>query len=302
MTFSIIGYDPNTGDLGVAVQSKFMCIGIVTPFAKANVGAIATQSWINTTYGPRGIEMLETGMGAKEVLKKLVSTDEMREYRQAAIIDSKGEVDAFTGKDCFYWAGHIIGDNFSCQGNILISEETVESMAKAFETQTGDLIDKLLAAMKAGDEEGRGDVRGKQAAALLVVREKGGYEGLNDRYVDIRVDEHPEPIKELCRIFELYDLTFLAREDSSNLMTIEEEVSTNIKQTLIELGYLKKTEVTPDDGWENVERDALEAWIGINNFESKWRDDGTIWKSIYDYMMNEKGTSFVSLKKMSEIK
>ncbi|MFX1465996.1 MAG: DUF1028 domain-containing protein [Promethearchaeota archaeon] len=299
MTFSIVGYDPNTGDLGVAVQSKFMCIGIVTPFAKANVGAIATQSWINTTYGPRGLEMLETGMSAKQVLKKLISTDEMREYRQAAIVDSTGEVDAFTGKDCFYWAGHIIGDNFSCQGNICY-EGTVESMAKAFETQKGDLIDKLLAAMKAGDEEEKGDIRGKQAAAILVVREKGGYEGLNDRYVDIRVDEHTEPIKELCRIFELYDLTFLAREDPANLMPIEGEISRNIKQVLLELGYLNESEVTQGEGWEKVERDALEAWIGINNFESKWRDDGTIWKSIYDYMLKEKGTSFVSLRKMSE--
>ena len=299
MTFSIVGYDPNTGDLGVAVQSKFMCIGIVTPFAKANVGAIATQSWINTTYGPRGLQMLEKGMSAKEVLKKLISADEMREYRQAAIIDSKGEVDAFTGKDCFYWAGHIIGDNFSCQGNICY-EGTVESMAKAFETQKGDLIDKLLAAMKAGDEAGRGDVRGKQAATLLVVREKGGYEGLNDRYVDIRVDEHPEPIKELFRIFELYNLTFLAREDPSNLMTIEGDISTNIKQTLIELGYLNKAELPLGEDWGKIEAKGLEAWIGINNFESKWRDDGTIWKSIYDYMMTEKGTPFVSLRKMSE--
>jgi uncharacterized Ntn-hydrolase superfamily protein len=300
MTFSIVALDPNTGDLGVAVQSKFMCVGAVIPWAKANVGAIATQSWINTTYGPRGLEMLEAGIGAKEVLKKLVSEDEMREVRQAAVINSKGEVDCFTGKDCFEWAGHIIGDNFSCQGNILISEETVESMAKAFETQKGDLIDKLLAAMRTGDEEGRGDVRGKQAAALLVVREKGGYGGLSDRYVDIRVDEHPEPIKELCRIFELYDLTFLAREDPSNLMTIEGDISRNIKQTLIELGYLNKAESTPRWGWGKIEAKALEAWIGINNFESKWRDDGTIWKSIYHYMMKEKGTPFVSLRKMSE--
>jgi len=300
MTFSIIGRDSDTHDLGVAVQSKFLCVGTVVPWARASVGAIATQAWANTSYGPQGLEMLGTGMGAKTTLKKLVSPDTMKDVRQVAVIDSKGEVDCFTGKECFEWAGHIVGDNFSCQGNILISEETVESMATAFETQRGDLAEKLLAALDAGGREGRGDRRGKQSASLLIVRDKGGYGGYTDRMIDIRVDEHPEPIKELLRIFKLYDMTLLSREDSVNLLSIEGEVAIDIKRILMDLNYLNEAEAAPGEGWGKVETSSLEAWVGINNFENKWRDDGTIWRSVYDYMTSEKGTPFVSLRKMSE--
>ncbi len=134
MTFSIIGFDPKTGDLGVAVQSKFICAGLIVPWAKANTGAIATQAHANTTFGPNGLDLLQSGLSAPQVLDKLIAGDDekMCEHRQLAVIDKKGEVAAFTGKECFYWAGHITGENFSCQGNILISGETIESMASAF--------------------------------------------------------------------------------------------------------------------------------------------------------------------------
>ncbi len=195
MTFSIVAFDPKTGDLGVAVQSKFPCVGSVVPWAKSNVGAIATQAFVNTTYGPRGLKLLEEGFSASEVLSKLLEDDDLREQRQVGIIDAKGNAVAFTGKECFYWAGQVVGANFSCQGNILVSDETVKSMASAFNETEGDLADKLLAVLTAADEEGRGDVRGKQSASLLIVREKGGYGGYTDIMVDIRVDDHKEPIK-----------------------------------------------------------------------------------------------------------
>lgn len=298
MTFSIVAYDKNTGELGVAVQSKFICVGAIVPWAKVEIGAIATQAMANVSYGPKGLELLKSGLGASEVLQKLINADEEKEHRQVAIIDTKGGVDAFTGKECFEWAGHIVGDSYSVQGNILISEDTVESMAKAYETTKGDISDKLLASLGAGGAEGMGDRRGKQSASLLVVREGGSYGGYTDRLVDIRVDEHLEPIKELKRVFDLYDMIFLTREDPGNLYKIEGEIETNIKSVLMDLGYLQDSSV---DTWGQLERDALEAWFGINNFENKWDPDAKIWRSVYDYMMNERGTPAISLKKMSEL-
>lgn len=299
LTFSIVAYDPNNGDLGVAVQSKFPCVGSLVPWASTKIGAIATQAYANISYGPNGLKLLESGLGAKEVLKKLIEVDEEKETRQVAIVDSKGEVDCFTGKDCFEWAGHIVGDNFSVQGNILVSEETVENMAKAFETRSGDLADKLLAVLAAGDEEGMGDRRGKQSASLLVVREHGSYGGHTDRLIDIRVDEHNEPIKELFRVFQVYDMIFLTREGRDELLTIEGTILSNMKGVLVELGYLQDTK---ENIWTKNEITALENWFGINNFENKWCEDGkSIWKSVYDYMIKEKGTPVISLRKMSEL-
>ncbi len=301
MTFSIVAFDPKTGDLGVAVQSKFPCVGSIVPWAKSNVGAVATQAFANTTFGPRGLKLLEEGLSSNEVLSKLLEDDDLREQRQLGIIDAKGNAVAFTGKDCFYWAGHVVGKYFSCQGNILVSDETVKSMAVAFQETKGDLADKLLAVLSAADQEGRGDVRGKQSAALLIVREKGGYGGFTDIMVDLRVDDHKEPIKELKRIFEVYDMIMLEREDPSNIMKIEGDVSLNIKRVLIELGYIDKDPNEILELWEETDTKAFENWVGINNFENKWKNDGTIWKSVYDYLINKKGTRMVQLKKMSEL-
>jgi len=294
MTFSIVAYDPKSGDFGVAVQSKFICVGPVVPWAKANVGAVATQAFANTTFGSQGLELLGKGYNSAEVLTALLKDDELKDQRQVAVIDKTGKAAAWTGKDCFYWAGHKIGKNYSCQGNILIDENTIEDMSKAFDTTKGDLADKLLAVLHAADQPGRGDVRGKQSAALLIVREKGGYSEFTDRWIDIRVDEHPEPIKELHRIFDLYAIIFLKREIPANLWDIEGDIETNIKDVLVELHYLKNKKVTRQELQK-----ALENWTGINNFENKWVEN-KIWKSVYDYMMKEKGTPMVVLRKMSE--
>ena len=294
MTYSIVAYDPKTGDFGVATQSKFLCVGQIVPWAKANVGAVATQANVNTSFGPRGLELLGKGYTSEEVIAELLKDDELKDQRQLAVIDKKGKATAWTGKDCFYWAGHKVGENFSCQGNILVDEKTVDDMSIAFEKTKGDLADKILAVLHAADQPRRGDVRGKQSAAMLIVRNQGGFGGYTDRWVEIRVDEHPEPIKELDRIFQIYDMTFLKRENPENLWDIEGEIETNIKNVLIELNYIKTKEVPRQEF-----QIALENWTGINNFENKWVEH-KIWKSVYDYMVMEKGTPMVSLRKMSE--
>ena len=280
-TFSIVARNPVNGDLGVIVQSKFPAVGSVVPWAKANIGAIATQAWANVGYGPNGLSLLESGKSASETLKILLSGDEGREHRQIGIVDAKGQAAAHTGSECMEWAGQIIGDGFTCHGNILAGESVVVDMAESYENTEGDLIDKLFAGLIAGQAAG-GDRRGMQSAAILVVREKGGYEGGNDRYVDVRVDEHPNPIEELVRIFSIYDMTLLSREDPNRLVKIENDLLAIIQKALVTLGYL-------EEGYENIfdekTKSALSEWINTNNFENKARDDGTIWPSVVEYLL-----------------
>ena len=206
-TFSIVGYDPNNGDLGIAVQSKFFAVGAVVPWAEAGVGAIATQSWANTTYGPRGLELLKVGLSVQQTLDHLIRDDNGRKTRQVGIIDASGNPANYTGEDCHKWAGAASGKNYTAQGNILAGEAVVKAMGKAFETTEGELADKLMAALFAGQEKG-GDTRGQQSAAMLVVRKNGGYSGFNDRYIDLRVDDAEEPIEELQRLLQIHKKFF----------------------------------------------------------------------------------------------
>lgn len=209
-TFSIVAYDPDTRELGVAVESRFIAVGAVVPWAKAGVGAVATQSYANTTFGPAGLERLAKGGAPDEILEALLADDEGREQRQVGIVDAKGRAATRTGKKCMPWAGGLTGPNFAVQGNILAGEGVVTAMAAAFQETKGELADRLLAALQAGQEAG-GDKRGKQSAALLVVREGWGYGGFNDRYRDLRVDDHEDPIPELKRIHELHRKIFPSR-------------------------------------------------------------------------------------------
>ena len=207
-TYSIVAWDSVTGDLGVAVQSKFLGVGAVVPFAKAGVGAIATQAWANTMYGPQGLSMLESGQSAQEVVQALTISDSNATRRQVGIVDAHGNSFAYTGSACQPWAGHVMGKWYSVQGNILAGEGVVKGMARMFEITPGDLAERLLASVEAGEAAG-GDKRGRQSAALLVVRDKGGYSGYNDRFVDIRVDDNLQPLVELRRIYDLWTQTFL---------------------------------------------------------------------------------------------
>ena len=215
-TFSIAACDPETGEIGVAVQSKFIAVGSVVPWARAGVGAVATQSFANVTYGPRGLKLLQEGKSPAEAITLLTADDPAREKRQLGIISADGRSANFTGKECFPWAGGKSGKNFTVQGNILAGEEVITAMAESFTDNTGKatLAQRLIDALAAGQAAG-GDRRGKQSAALLIVREGWGYGGDNDRFRDLRVDDHKQPIEELERIYRIHRKIF-TRPDKKN--------------------------------------------------------------------------------------
>ncbi len=270
MTFSIVAADMRAGDWGIAVASKFPCVGAVVPWARAGEGAVATQSWANTEFGPAGLALMRDGVDASGALDRLLLADAGREDRQVGFVDASGRSATFTGEKCMDWAGGIAGDGFAAQGNILAGEAVVAELARAFAESEGDLCDRLLAALVAGDAAG-GDKRGRQSAALLVVREGGGYEGRNDRYIDLRVDDHADPINELVRIFGVWDDTMLVRNDP--LLESTPDLVTDLQRRLAALGRL--------DGdatgvYDDVTRAALGEWAGEYNLEGRLRDDDLI--------------------------
>lgn len=209
-TFSIVALDKRTGDLGVAVASRVLAVGAIVPYVEADVGAIATQSAANSSYGPNGLKLLREGGTAEEVVSQLTTADDKRDVRQLGIVDAAGNSASFTGEECIPHAGHIIGNGYCIQGNLLTGPEVLSEMQKAFDSAQqvgeGELADWLLAALSAGDAAG-GDKRGKQAAALIVARKGAGYDG-NNRYIDLRVDDHSEPATELVRLLDLHKKLF----------------------------------------------------------------------------------------------
>ena len=230
-----MAFDPSTKDLGIAVHSRYFSVGSVVPWAEAGIGAIATQSFVNVSYGPRGLQLLAEDLTVNEVIEKLTTQDEAEDYRQLGIVDSKGNVAVFTGKKCLKWAGSKIGKNYAAQGNILAGEEVVNNMGKRFESTKDDLAGKLIAALEGGEEAG-GDIRGRQSASLLVVRKEGGRGGYGDRYIDLRVEDHPNPVKELKRLLNLSRVYYLIDESEdkfttgnlkSALFTIKKAISMN---------------------------------------------------------------------------
>ncbi len=267
MTFSIVAFDSENGDLGVAVASKFPCVGAVVPWATAGVGAVATQAWANTDLGPDGLRLMGEQLGAADALDAVLEADDGRDERQVGFVDARGGIATFTGSNCVHWAGGRTGDHFAAQGNILAGADVVEEMARAFVDTAGELCDRLLAALLAGDAAG-GDRRGKQSAALLVVREQGGYEGRNDWYIDLRVDDHPDAPQELVRLFGVWDDTMLVRHDP--LVGATSERVSDLQRRLIVLGYLKGD---PDGRFDERTRSALADWAGWLNLEGRLRDD-----------------------------
>jgi uncharacterized Ntn-hydrolase superfamily protein len=275
-TFSIVGFDPETDALGVAVQSKFLAVGSIVPWARAGVGAVATQAMANFTYGSRGLDLMSRGKTAEETVEALISSDDEREHRQLGVVDAVGRVSTFTGSECFEWAGGVAGEHYAAQGNILVGRETVEAMAKTFEATAGDLAGRLLAALDAGQAAG-GDSRGKQSGALLVVKEGSGYGGNNDRLLDLRVDDHPEPIRELIRIRELHTLYF-GETQPEDVVAVEGEVRRDVEMSLRRSGYLE--EGTDDQ----AVLDALSAFIRTENFEEREQERGYLDRAVLQYM------------------
>ncbi|HEY6074719.1 MAG TPA: DUF1028 domain-containing protein, partial [Anaerolineales bacterium] len=207
MTFSVVACDIEERAWGVAVASKFPAVGAVVPWAKARAGAVATQSFANTAYGPQGIAFMEEGMSAQDALSRLLQDDPEHEQRQVGIVDAQGCSASYTGKGCFQWAGSLAGPGYAIQGNILSSERVVKAMEKAFISSKGDLPIRLYRALRAGDRAG-GDRRGRQSAAILVVKPGAGYGGFNDRWLDYRVDDHEDPVTRLGELLEIHELYF----------------------------------------------------------------------------------------------
>ncbi|HZO75474.1 MAG TPA: DUF1028 domain-containing protein [Ktedonobacteraceae bacterium] len=279
MTFSIIARDAAKGEWGIAVQSKFLAVGAVVPWARAGVGAIATQAWANTSYGPQGLDLLASGLSAQETLKRLLQADDGRADRQLGIVGASGAPVTYTGEKCFPWAGGLIGEDYACQGNILVSEDTVRAMARTFEETAGLLCDRLLAALAAGQAAG-GDSRGQQSAALLVVRERGGYGGFNDRFIDLRVDDSSHPIDELQRILQLHKL-YLFPTSPQDILLIDQELAREIQEILTLTGdYQGSISGTYDE----VTRDAFRKFSGRENLEERWFEDARIDRVVLEFM------------------
>jgi uncharacterized Ntn-hydrolase superfamily protein len=279
-TFSIVAFDPETDALGVAVQSKFLAVGSVVPWASAGIGAVATQAMANYNYGPNGLELMARGETADDTIEELISADEDREYRQIGVVDAGGRAATFTGSECFEWAGGVTGEHYAAQGNILVGGETVEAMARTYTETRGDLGARLLAALDAGQVAG-GDSRGKQSAALLVVREGGGYGGDNDRVADLRVDDHPDPIRELMRIRDLHTLYF-GETKPEDVVGIEGNVRTTVADALLLSGYIREPDIEDDELF-----DALSAYIRKENFEEREQERGYLDRAVLEYMKGQ---------------
>ena len=267
-TFSIVARDPANGDLGVAVQSKFLAVGSVVPWAQAGVGAVATQSYANVTYGPEGLRLMGAGWTAQEALQHLLRIDEDASHRQVLFVDGAGRAAAHTGESCHDWASHIVGDGYACAGNILVGEDTVQAMAKTFADNEDPLPERLVAALAAGQAAG-GDSRGKQSAALLVVRVAGSYGGRIDRYVDLRVDDHAEPIPELERILGLHRL-YLTKSAADELIAVDETIAREL-QTMLQATEHYQGQVTGN--YDEATKKALWDLYGIENLEERWHDE-----------------------------
>ncbi len=263
-TFSIAAYSPDEESWGVAVASKFLAVGAFVPWAQAGIGAIATQSYVNTSFGPHGLELMATGLTAQEVLDQLIAEDEGRALRQVGLVDARGGSAAYTGSGCYAWAGQTSGQYFTCQGNILVSEDTVQAMAHTFEQARGELSDRLVAALAAGERAG-GDSRGRQSAAVLVVKPNGGYGGFDDRYLDLRVDDDPQPVQRLQALLKLHHLYF-GKSAPEERIRIEGPLTIEIQQLLIRLGYLHGG---PSGVYDEATRAAFEVFTGTENLEER---------------------------------
>jgi uncharacterized Ntn-hydrolase superfamily protein len=257
MTYSIVARDPDASQWGVAVQSKFLSVGSVVPWAEAHVGALATQAHANPRYGPDGLALLREGLSAAEVVERLVAADDGRDERQLGVVDREGRSAAYTGAGCLDWAGHRTGDDYAAQGNILVSKDTVDALAETFESTTGTLARRLIDCLQAAQLAG-GDKRGQQSAALLIVQQDGGYAGMSDLVCDLRVDDHERPIDELARLYVLHDRLFGVTPDE-DWLPLDTELAAEVAARVERAGYT-----------------SLREWAGVANLEDRVRDEPRI--------------------------
>lgn len=268
-TFSIVARDPETGDLGIAVASKFLAVGAVVPFAKAGVGAVATQSYANTSFGPRAIAALAADIPLAQIQAAFAATDPEYDRRQYGIVDAAGESVSFTGDGCHPWAGGVARPGLAAQGNLLTGPEVVDALVETFEASVVPFPERLLTALRAADLAG-GDRRGRQGAALLVVREGGGYAGMNDRYIDLRVDDDADPVTRLQYVLGLHRLYF-ERPAPEDLLLIEGEVEARLLAILERTGRHRAA-----DGWNAEAEAALRGLAGVENLEERMVEEGRI--------------------------
>lgn len=269
MTYSIVAHDAEEQAWGVAVASKFLAVGSLVTWAQAGAGAVATQAFVRVSFGPDGLALLAQGKTAQETLDMLLEHDPKARTRQIGIVDAQGGTAAHTGSGCHEWAGHRMGAGFTCQGNILTGPETLEAMAGAFTSASGELADRLAAALMAGDTVG-GDRRGKQSAAVLVVRPNGGYGGDTDRYLNLRVDDHPEPVRELARLVGIHHL-FFGTPRPEDLLPVDQTIARELQRMLAAQGY---TQRDPDGTWDDESKRAFWMLVGNENLEERWNVDG----------------------------
>jgi len=263
MTFSIVAYDFEDQAWGVAVASKFPAVGAVVPWARANYGAIATQSFANTSYGPRGLVMMVNGLPAEETIATLLANDPEKDSRQVGLVDAQGRAASFTGPGCFAWAGGRVGPGYACQGNILAGEQVVAELERGFLEAKGDLPARLHAALLAADRAG-GDRRGRQSAALYVVKKEAGYGGFNDRWMDYRVDDHIDPVPRLGELIEMHRLYF-GKSDEGHRVKLTGDALATMTDILKRQGYLKE---------KASFKEAFFAFIGNENFEERADSEG----------------------------
>jgi uncharacterized Ntn-hydrolase superfamily protein len=281
-TFSIVAYDPDVNAWGIAVASKFPAVGAVVPWAQVGAGAVATQSYANTSYGPRGLSMMGSGISAQKALDALIEEDQDQALRQVGMVDASGNAATFTGEDCFEWAGGLTGEHFAVQGNILKGPQVIETMAETFKASDQPFPEKLHAALLAADRAG-GDRRGRQSAAILIVKPQGGYAGYNDQWIDYRVDDHDDPVPKLGELLKLHRLYF-EKSEANDVLTIEGEVLDRLQHIMIDLGY----DLSGNGEYDQQTRSALREFVGNENFEDRTDvENGEMDAPVYKYLIEK---------------
>jgi uncharacterized Ntn-hydrolase superfamily protein len=268
MTFSIVAYDAEEHAVGVAVASKFLAVGAIVPYVRADSGAVATQAFAKLGFGPDGLRRIFDGQTATDALAEMLSHDPYAQQRQVGAVDTHGGAAAHTGTGCSPWAGHYVGEAFTCQGNILTGPEVIQAMADAYRSAQGELADRLMTAIQAGDAAG-GDKRGRQSAALLVAKPGGGYGGDTDKYLDLRVDDHADPVGELARLLGLHRLYF-RRPSPDQLTPVTPEIARELQAVIRRSGHYSG-EI--DGVWSDAAKSAFWDFVGEENLEERWSLD-----------------------------